>query len=1156
MGTTAGIDLGSDAIKGVVLKAGRRGPVAVIGAGTMPIADISHLPENEDRTLAIGEKLKELVKKARLKAETRRVGAAGSHASIRYLQIPPVPPWRLEMLVKYEVEERNEEKENNAYDFHIMDVPETNGQYTVIVGTVGEKYCNEIMGMAKSVGLGDVEIDHEAMALFSAYYHGHGYDPDKTVAVVDVGSDDVTVLICRNGALYYARTMMGGGRRFTQNLADDLKIEFAEAEELKKNGGEIVFDVAPSAAGASAVNRARIPRPNAAGGTTIMGRSAVRPAAEGGAPATEGSSPGASGGRVVARPGGAIPLRAPGASASTPAVPPAPATPAVPGEAPKVALSKPQPSDDLSLDILDLDVIDAAPKNNPPAPAVPATPPAPVAPPVATQKLPVPEFTKKPAATKPADDYELQMDEPKAPAASAAPVPSSAALPQKLPAAPGASTAGQDVIDLVPVDPRKINFAAKGKNGPVSAVNLPGADALESDLGALSAAGTPGALSASQPGVAVPEDREKRKRMISAALVREAASLCAAIENVMLSCKQQSRQMQMKLDRIYLTGGASKLKGLPEFMGRRLRVEVLPLEPLRQLSLNSLSAEQRDALKAEQHTFHTALGLALCDLRAGAQSFTIWPKAYKENKLFWARGAYLYYAAGAAAIAMGLLLYTPARNTQLLVDNNNVATKAVQDADHENRVVADLEKNNSELRHRLKTITDNVQSGDYFLNVLAEMKSKLRIRDDIYLTSISTSIPNVVIIESDPDQKFTGDNVPKNSAEVKALLDKAAAANRGEPNTFQAQRRVYIRGIARGPKKEGLIELIQNFYNRLVPFPNDPDNPQNLFKDIRPIWYSVQDNKKENYYLKEFILEAYTEKPPPAPVAADPKNKKGPAGKAAAQPNKGVASNPAALVPTATQPAAVQPQPVAPINPAPAERVEIGGGVQQVPQPANPAQPAAPGQQDNKLIPYLKEIFQNNPKPAAPQPTQPPQPIGMQPTQPAPAQPVQPVQPGTAPYVPPAPAAPNEAPAVPKTKRPRTFVTPNEPAPQPAAPVTPVAPAPVAPAPVVPTPPAPTPPAAVQPAVPAPAVVPVPAAPVAPAPVPAPVPATPVPPVPATQAVPTPVPPAPVAPPATPAVPTPVAPAPIPPAAVTPVAPAPAAATPATPADPNQAVPK
>jgi hypothetical protein len=43
MSTTAGIDLGSDNIKGVVLRGAKRGPVSVVAAGALPIGELGHM---------------------------------------------------------------------------------------------------------------------------------------------------------------------------------------------------------------------------------------------------------------------------------------------------------------------------------------------------------------------------------------------------------------------------------------------------------------------------------------------------------------------------------------------------------------------------------------------------------------------------------------------------------------------------------------------------------------------------------------------------------------------------------------------------------------------------------------------------------------------------------------------------------------------------------------------------------------------------------------------------------------------------------------------------------------------------------------------------------------------------------------------------------
>jgi len=708
MSTTAGIDLGSEAIKGVVLSKNKSGAVEVIAAGTLPLGDLGRMEDSPDKALAVGLKLKELVKTARLKAGTRRIGASGKNTSIRYLQVPPVPPWRLEMLVNYEVQERVTEKEPSAYDYHILDVPEVSGQYTVMIGMVREATATDLLSAGKTSGLGEVEIDLEAVALYNAYYHGHGFDSDKTVIIADIGADDLTILLCRNGGLYFARTIMGGGRRFTQVLAEELKIDPLEAEELKKNAAEISFEMTPTTG-----RTARLPRPGGAVG--VMPRGTVM-MSRGPLPRPEGST-------VTGAVGGTGLTAASPASASTVSAP-----------APDASLN----ADDtlLSPDALDLKTVEGGASAD--APAIP------------------PDVIGSPAHSTLRIQTPLVVDTPE----------------------------------------------------------------------------------------------EKRRKQMSAALVREAAGLCAALENAVLFSKQQTKLREVKIDRIYLTGGGSRLKGLTEFTSRRMRVEVMPLEPFRQISLDRLPPEQAVALKAEQHTMAVATGLALSALQKGAFSFLLWPDALTQKKKFWSRGAYLYYAAGLILMALCLFLYSPMRNAQALLSNFEKTEKAVNEAQGQFQELKKQGEESEEFKSRLKQINDNTMSGHYFLNLLAELKNTQRIHDDIWLTSVSTTMPQVV-------RKIGGDSSgPSIAVPEKGMLVRKPVEN-AEPDTFQTQRRVYLRGFARGDFSGALrIQKIKDFYTALLPFPDEPENPANLFKDVRPIWFSTEDYKQgtRKLYLQDAAL--------------------------------------------------------------------------------------------------------------------------------------------------------------------------------------------------------------------------------------------------------------------------------------------------------------
>ena len=77
MSSTVGIDIGAEAIKGIVLSKKKNGPVEVVAAGTMPIGELGHMKDSADKTLAISIKLKELVRGARLRGEEIRVAVPG-----------------------------------------------------------------------------------------------------------------------------------------------------------------------------------------------------------------------------------------------------------------------------------------------------------------------------------------------------------------------------------------------------------------------------------------------------------------------------------------------------------------------------------------------------------------------------------------------------------------------------------------------------------------------------------------------------------------------------------------------------------------------------------------------------------------------------------------------------------------------------------------------------------------------------------------------------------------------------------------------------------------------------------------------------------------------------------------------------------------------
>ena len=666
-----------------------------------------------------------------------------------------MPPWRLEMLAKYEVEERSADKLPKTLDYRILDMPDIGGQYSVLVGCCHEATAKWILESGRQARLGEVEIDLEALGLYNAYYHGHGYDPELTVLIVDIGAEEVTVLLVKNGALYLARTFLGGGRRFSQVLADELKIDPLEADEVKKTSGEICFDLPAPA------SPARILR---TGRTTVLGGSLRR-----GQPQT---------------------LELPSAG------------------------------------------------NEPGAPSI-----------------------RKEAAP---------------------PGPES-----------GEAAEAQEIVKRVHEEARESHAQPGVLKDDLELESLP-AEAIEAEP-ARSAPASAGAETSA----------ERRRRQISTALVREAAALCATLENTIANCKQQIKQRELKMDKVYLCGGGSRLKGLAEFVSRRMRVPAEPLEVFKRVGLDRFPAEMAEALKQEQVVLAVAAGLALAPLRTGAFSFLLWPAELKARKEFRSRGAFLYYAAAVLLAALALFWLMPKRNAESFRSNATLAKEAVAQARASNANLDKLADEHTELARRLKQIEDNSNSGDFFLKVLTEINK--RIPTDVYLTAVSTGSPSV--IRDEVSGKAEGGLGIAEPAARSGLKSRPKGPKGEEaPETFQSQARVFLRGFARhgqsgidllnkiqGERSESGAVLTPGFTDILVPHRDDPNHLLNLFKDVRLIWTDKEQLQGNGIYLREFVLESFVE--------GTRETKKGePPAKALPKPGKPESQKPAPGNPEARKP--------------------------------------------------------------------------------------------------------------------------------------------------------------------------------------------------------------------------------------------------------------
>ncbi|NRA96146.1 MAG: pilus assembly protein PilM [Planctomycetes bacterium] len=233
MAQVVGIDLGARAIKVVAGKS--KGPIfEVHRAFSVPVA-LDGDPESN--LLEAASQLNSELGKA----PGARYGLSGKELIIRYTKVPPVPLWRLKLLMDFEVREMAEQAgEPLACDYNLVHIPGAESDdETVLVAVVKEPFL-EARHSAITAAVGEPKAGTPAsLSLFNAYLQAGELYEGEYVFLVDLGHRSVEIVLQRDGELLFARNMATGGHLLTEAVGQAFNVGLDEAERIKEQYGNV-----------------------------------------------------------------------------------------------------------------------------------------------------------------------------------------------------------------------------------------------------------------------------------------------------------------------------------------------------------------------------------------------------------------------------------------------------------------------------------------------------------------------------------------------------------------------------------------------------------------------------------------------------------------------------------------------------------------------------------------------------------------------------------------------------------------------------------------------------------------------------------------------------------------------------------------------------
>jgi len=214
-------------------------------------------------------------------------------------------------------------------------------------------------------------------------------------------------------------------------------------------------------------------------------------------------------------------------------------------------------------------------------------------------------------------------------------------------------------------------------------------------------------LSALLPGQRPDQDTERLART----LVGPAGRLFSTIQSTLTFAKNQSKIYNLKLGRVMLTGGGSRLRGLDAYLSQNLGVPVQHFDPLPTVDVSALAPDAARELHGRGPEMVVALGLA--EMAVDARFFRITLLPDKVRKLMeFKRSTAFMLAAGVLLLLFLAFTFVEARTENVAATDWSATLRdKLGDRRKQLRRYEDLVRTNAELREKVELLARNRNLG-------------------------------------------------------------------------------------------------------------------------------------------------------------------------------------------------------------------------------------------------------------------------------------------------------------------------------------------------------------------------------------------------------------------------------------------------------------
>jgi type IV pilus assembly protein PilM len=237
-----GLDISSSSVK--LLELSRKGSkFHVESYAVEPLPPNAVVEKAISDTKIVGEVLARAVNRAGVSTKRAAVAVAGASVITKMIQMPSgLTDDGMEAQIKAEADQYVPYPLDEVnLDFQILGANDKNKEFVdVLLAACRKEQIDQRIEALEIAGLTPAVVDVEAYALENACQFLHHQMPEggkgKTIALVDIGANVMSVLIMHDLKTVYSRDQNFGGKQLTEEIMRHYGMSFEEAGKAKKAG--------------------------------------------------------------------------------------------------------------------------------------------------------------------------------------------------------------------------------------------------------------------------------------------------------------------------------------------------------------------------------------------------------------------------------------------------------------------------------------------------------------------------------------------------------------------------------------------------------------------------------------------------------------------------------------------------------------------------------------------------------------------------------------------------------------------------------------------------------------------------------------------------------------------------------------------------------